>query len=80
MAGACPRELAAGFAAGYERGRELHQLQRRHDEVQREIARIKNALKEGIPNPRTRGIEVERLEVFTREAEQLETRIAAVSR
>ncbi len=79
-AGACPRELAAGFAAGYERGRELYQLQRRLDEVHKEIARIKNALKEGIPSPRTRAIEVERLEAFTREAEQLETKIAVVSR
>src|SRR5688500_2665070 len=74
-AGACPRELAGGFVAGYERGRELHQLERRHGEVQKEISRIKAALKDGIPNPRTRAIEVERLEAFTREAEQLEARI-----
>ena len=78
-AGACPRELAGGFVAGYERGRELYQLHRRHDEVEKEIVRIKAALKDGIPNPRTRGIEVERLEAFTREAEQLEARIAAAS-
>lgn len=74
--GTCPKELAAGFSAGYQRGRELHDLHRRLGEVQAEIGRIKTALKEGIPNPRTRGMEVERLEAFTREAEQLETSIA----
>jgi hypothetical protein len=79
-AGACPRELAAGFVAGYDRGRELYQLQRRHDEVQKEITRIKTALKEGIPSPRARAVEVERLEAFTREAEQLEAKIAAATR
>ncbi len=33
------------------------------------------ALKEGIPNPRTRSQEIERLEALTRESEQLESRI-----
>jgi hypothetical protein len=67
---------ATGFVAGYERGRELHGLNRRLGEVNGEIGRIKNALKEGIPNARTRAMEVERLEALTREAEQLESRIA----
>jgi hypothetical protein len=74
-AAACPPPLAADFLAGYQRGRELHALERRLDEVEKDIARTKNALKEGIPNPRTRASEVERLEVLTREAGQLESRI-----
>ncbi len=41
----------------------------------KEIGRIKTALKEGIPNPRTRSQEIERLEALTRESEQLESRI-----
>lgn len=73
-AGACPQPEA--FLAGYQRGRELHELNRRLAEVEKEIGRIKTALKDGIPNPRTRALEVERLEALTREAEQLESRIA----
>lgn len=73
-AGACPQPQA--FLAGYQRGRELHELNRRLAEVEKEIGRIKTALKDGIPNPRTRALEVERLEALTREAEQLESRIA----
>lgn len=69
----CPEP--ANFLAGYRRGRELHDLQRRLGEVEKDIARIKTALKEGIPNPRTRAQEIERLEALTRESEQLELRI-----
>jgi hypothetical protein len=75
-AGACPADLAANFTAGYQLGRELHELHGRLNEVQNQIARSKTLLKEGIPNPRLRGIEVERLEDLTRESEQLEARIA----
>jgi len=71
----CPAPLAKAFIAGHQKGRELHDLNRRLDEVEREIGRIKTALKEGIPNARTRANEVERLEALTREAEQLESRI-----
>ena len=71
----CPQPLAQSFLAGHQRGRELYELNRRHAEVEREIARIKTALKEGIPDARTRANEVERLEALTREAEQLELRI-----
>ena len=74
-AGACPQPQAGNFLAGYQRGRELHELHRRLEEVNRDIARTKTALKEGIPNPRARANEVERLEALTREAEQLESRI-----
>jgi len=72
-AAACPDP--ANFLAGYQRGRELHELQRRLGEVDKEIARIKTALKEGLSNPRTRATEIERLEALTRESEQLESRI-----
>jgi ribosomal protein L29 len=66
--------------AGYQRGRELHDLHRRLAEVEKDIARTKTALKEGVPNPRTRANEVERLEALTREAEQLELRIQEAER
>lgn len=72
-AAGCPE--AARFLAGYQRGREIYGLSRQHAELEKEIARIKAALKEGIPNPRTRAQEVERLESLTREAEQLDARI-----
>jgi hypothetical protein len=75
-AGGCPADMARNFQAGYQLGRELHDLHRRLSEVQNDIARSKAALKDGIPNPRQRANEVERLEDLTRESEQLETRIA----
>jgi uncharacterized protein DUF2799 len=74
--GVCPASLSRNFLAGYQRGRELYESNRRLTELEREISRIKNALKEGIPNPRTRAMEVERLEALTREAEQLENHIS----
>lgn len=48
--------------------------------IDKDIARTKTALKEGIANPRTRANEVERLEALTREAEQLELRIQEAER
>jgi hypothetical protein len=69
----CPEPSA--FLAGYKRGRELHDLHRQLGEVEKQIARIKTALKEGIPSPRVRAQEIERLEALTRESEQLELRI-----
>jgi hypothetical protein len=75
-AGACPANLAVNFTAGYQLGRELHDLHGRLNEVQNQIARSKALLKEGIPNPRLRGIEIERLEDLARESEQLEAKIA----
>ena len=75
-AGACPAPLAAGFQSGYQRGRELYEVHRSLDELHKQIARSKNLLKEGIPNPRQRAAEVERLEDLTRESEQLEATIA----
>jgi hypothetical protein len=75
-AAACPAPAATAFLAGYNRGRELHELHRRLDEVQREIARTKAALTEGIKDPRLRAEHVERLEALTRESDALEARIA----
>jgi len=73
--GACPQP--SGFLAGYNRGRELHDLYRERDELEREIAKTKTALRDGIPEPRARARAVERLEQLTREAEQLQARIQA---
>ena len=69
----CPQ--ASNFVAGYQRGREHYELHRRLDEVNKELARTRAALKEGIPNPRARASELERLEALTREAAELEARI-----
>jgi len=69
----CPQP--SNFLAGYQRGRELYDLNRHRAELDKEIARIKTALREGIPNPRARSQEIERLEALTRESEQLESRI-----
>ena len=48
--------------------------------MQSEIARTKKALTDGIPNPRSRAAELERLEALTREAQQLEFRIQDAER
>lgn len=72
----CPEPLAANYSAGYRDGRERYDLTRRLASVQGEIDRSKAALKAGIPNPRERAREVERLEAMTREAEQLEQAIS----
>jgi hypothetical protein len=79
LAGGCPAHLAAGFQAGYQLGRELYDLNRRLAELQNQIARSKALLKDGIPNPRLRAAEVERLEDLTRESEQLEARIQGMT-
>jgi hypothetical protein len=78
-AGGCPAPLAASFQAGYLLGRELHELERRHGEVQKEIARSKARLKEGLPGPRQRSAEVERIEDLTRESVALEARIQGIT-
>jgi hypothetical protein len=75
-AGVCPATVAAGFQSGYQRGRELWDLNRQLNDVQKQITRSKAALKEGIPNPRQRASEVERLEDLARESSELETKIA----
>lgn len=78
--GVCPDDRAGAFLAAYQRGREIHDLQRQRGELEKEISRIKAALKDGIPNARTRAMEVDRLDGLTREAEQLEQRIANLER
>jgi hypothetical protein len=77
--GGCPAPLARSFQAGYQLGRELHELERRHAEVQRDIARSKGRLAEGLPTPRQRAAEVERLEALTRESVELEARIQGIT-
>jgi hypothetical protein len=78
-AGGCPAAMAASFQSGYQLGRELHDLHRRLSEVHSQIARSKTLLKDGIPNPRLRASEVERLEDLTRESAQLEARIQGIT-
>ncbi len=79
-AAACPEPSAASFVGGYQRGRELHELHRRVDEVEKDIARTKTALQDGIPNPRARANEIERLEALTREAQSLQWQIQQAER
>ena len=71
----CPEMAFAGVNRWWQ-GRELYDLHRRLTDVQRDIARSKQALKEGIPDARSRAREVERLEDLTRESEQLQGRIS----
>jgi uncharacterized protein DUF2799 len=78
-AGGCPAAMAASFQSGYQLGRELHDLHRRLGEVQTQVAHSKAALRDGIPNPRLRAAEVERLEDLTRESAQLEARIQGMT-
>ena len=73
--GACPQPT--NFLAGYNRGRELHTLYRERDEIEREITKTRNALREGIPEPRARGRAVDRLEQLTRESGEIQARIQA---
>ena len=74
--GVCPEPMARDFVAGYERGRELHGLQKRLDEVNADIKKTKAGLSEPGVSPRTRGQLAERLEDLSREAEQLEQQLA----
>jgi hypothetical protein len=78
-AGGCPAATAASFQSGYELGRELHDLNRRLTEVQGEIGRSKARLKQGLPTPRARSAELERLEDLTRESVALEARIQGIT-
>ena len=78
-AGGCPANMAASFQSGYQLGRELYDVNRRLNEVQTQIAHSKAALRDGIPSPRLRAAEVERLEDLTRESAQLEARIQGMT-
>lgn len=75
FADVCPAALAAPFADGYRQGHGLYELNRQLASVQAEIRKSKEALKHGIPDPRSRAREVERLEALSREAENLEREI-----
>lgn len=76
FADVCPAGLANAFAAGYRQGRDLYELHRQLSSVQAEIRKSKDALKDGIRDPRSRAREVERLETLSREAESLEREIS----
>jgi hypothetical protein len=78
--GVCPEGLTGNFTAGFQRGKDIHDLRRRLDTVEEQIRKTKAALAAGIPNPRTRASEIERLEDLSREAQQLEQRLAALER
>lgn len=71
----CPSPQA--FATGYRRGRELYDLQSQLAGLQAEINRSKAALTAGIPNPKARAYEAERLESLSRQADQLEAQLRA---
>lgn len=77
--GVCPEGSAANFVAGYRRGRELHDLERRLQSVQEQIRKSKAALTDGMRDPRERAHEAERLESLSREADQIEAAIGQVS-
>ena len=78
--GVCPEPAATDFVAGYQRGRELHGLQKRLDEVNADIKKTKASLAEPGLSARARGQLAERLEDLTRESAYLEQQIARVSR
>lgn len=78
--GACPEPLARNFLAGYHRGHDLHELERKLSATQQQIQRTKDAIAKGIKDPRDRAREAERLEDLSREAERLEQDLARASR
>ena len=79
-AAGCPEPFAGRFLSAYQHGRELYELHRKLDAVEADIARSRKTLTDGIPNPRSRAIEVERLETLTRDARELELRIQEAER
>ena len=78
--GVCPELSAPAFVAAYNRGHELYALHSRLSSVEREIASIKESLKDGTRNPRERASQVDRLESLSREAAELDARIARLER
>jgi hypothetical protein len=70
------RAAAGAFSAGWRQGRDLYELSRQLASVQAEIRKSKEALTEGIRDPRQRAREVERLEALSRDAENLEREIS----
>ena len=75
---ACAKHKVVPDPARYVAGR--NEGLKSFDEVEKDIGRSKAALKDGIPNPRARAYEVERLEALTRESQQLEARIQEAER
>jgi hypothetical protein len=79
-AGACPGPLARNFLAGYQRGHDLYELNRRLQQTQGDLRRAKETLAKGIPDPRERARQADRIEDLSREAERLEQEIARAAR
>lgn len=76
----CPPGLREDFLAGYGRGKQFYDLNRRLDQVNADIRKTKAGLSEPGVSPRTRGQLAERLEDLSREAAQLEQQIARLQR
>lgn len=74
--GVCPEPLAREFLAGYDRGREIHDLKKKLEAVNADIKKTKEGIAEPGISPRTRGQLAERLEDLSREAEHLEQQLA----
>lgn len=62
------------YERGYSEGRAGHAY------AERETTKTRNALRDGIPEPRARARAIERLKQLTREAEQMQARIQAAER
>ena len=78
--GSCPEPLARNFLAGYHRGHDVYELNRKLSATQQQIQRAKDALAKGIKDPRERAREADRLEDLSREAERLEQEMARATR
>jgi hypothetical protein len=78
--GVCPELSIPGFVAAYNRGHDLYSLHSRLSNVEREIGSVKESLKDGTRNPRERAGQVDRLESLSREAADLDARIARLER
>jgi hypothetical protein len=74
--GACPEPMQQDFLAGYGRGKEIHSLDKRLDEVNAEIKKTKSGLSEPGTSPRLRAVLAEKLDGLSREAADLERQLA----
>ena len=74
--GACPEPMQKDFLAGYGRGKEIHSLDKRLEEVNMEIRKTKSGLSEPGSSPRLRAMLAEKLDALSREAADLERQLA----
>jgi hypothetical protein len=73
--GVCPEPAATEFGAGYRRGKDIHDMNKRLDDVNADIRQTRAALSERGVSPRARAQLAERLEDLSREAAQLEQQL-----